>query len=473
MAKSKYKPKPTWNIPAKDTTQNTPRKTAQPVRLSQCMIVKNEEKNIEKALSWAQNIACEQIVVDTGSTDRTVEIAERMGAKIYHFDWINDFSAAKNYAIDQAAGNWIAFLDADEYLDEEDAKKLLPLLQSIDDNPVYDDVAVLATPMAQLDDDGNPFQFNMQYRFFRNIPNYRYINPIHEILCSLDPNVVYRSAELESGITIFHTGYSTNAYQSTNKLQRNIDSLRKQLSEDPDDLNAIAYLADSLLASKAYDFDEVEALCKKVVAPLLPADENYKIRLLKSGQCRCFSYLLMLYLDKDRDFSEIQALYHTAVARYPDFPDFEFYMGEAYYKIESWKEAILSYQRAEQKGDVMRSSYYISRIHSFLYYIYYHMASCYEKLGDMPNAIRYGTLMLKLTPYNEEFLYNYIGLSLGSDPDGNVSAMFNVLRGLYDFTKLKDKLLLLKVAARLGNKPLYDLIYAEFTSEEKAWFESK
>ena len=69
------------------------------------MIVKNEEKNIRRALSWGKDIMCEQIVVDTGSSDRTVEIAREMGAKIFFFPWINDFAAAKNFAIDQAKGD--------------------------------------------------------------------------------------------------------------------------------------------------------------------------------------------------------------------------------------------------------------------------------------------------------------------------------------------------------------------------------
>ncbi|MCI9485617.1 MAG: glycosyltransferase [Lachnospiraceae bacterium] len=84
------------------------------IRISQCMIVKNEEKNIERALSWGRDVVWEQIVVDTGSTDHTVEIAKRMGARLFHFDWIDDFAAAKNYAIEKAGGDWIAFLDADE-----------------------------------------------------------------------------------------------------------------------------------------------------------------------------------------------------------------------------------------------------------------------------------------------------------------------------------------------------------------------
>ena len=83
-------------------------------KISQCMIVKNEERNIERALSWGKGVVAEQIVVDTGSTDRTVEIAEQMGAKVYHFEWIDDFAAAKNFAISKAKYEWIALLDADE-----------------------------------------------------------------------------------------------------------------------------------------------------------------------------------------------------------------------------------------------------------------------------------------------------------------------------------------------------------------------
>ena len=92
--------------------------------ISQCMIVKDEEKNIEKALSWGKGVMWEQIVIDTGSTDRTAELAGKLGAKVFHLEWPEDFSAAKNYAIQKARGDWIVFLDADEYMTEEDAKKL-------------------------------------------------------------------------------------------------------------------------------------------------------------------------------------------------------------------------------------------------------------------------------------------------------------------------------------------------------------
>ena len=91
------------------------------------MIVKNEEKNIRQALSWGKGIVSEQIVVDTGSTDRTVDIAQEMGAKVYHFQWIDDFAAAKNFAISKARYEWIALLDADEYMTSKDAKNFLAM----------------------------------------------------------------------------------------------------------------------------------------------------------------------------------------------------------------------------------------------------------------------------------------------------------------------------------------------------------
>ena len=119
-------------------------------KISQCMIVKNEEKNIEKALSWGKGVVSEQIVVDTGSTDRTVELAEKMGAKVYHFEWIDDFSAAKNFAISKAKYEWIALLDADEYFSEEDAKKLLFYIRQLNDSK-YD---IIATAWVHINNDG-------------------------------------------------------------------------------------------------------------------------------------------------------------------------------------------------------------------------------------------------------------------------------------------------------------------------------
>lgn len=479
MAKSKYKPKPTWN-----TTQakNDGRKQIRTLRLSQCMIVKNEEKNIEKALSWAKGIAYEQIVVDTGSSDRTIEIAESMGAKVYHFEWIDDFSAAKNFAIDQAKGDWIVFLDADEYFSETDAQKLIPILVKIETDPRYKIAGIISTAIAHLDDEGHPFQINAQTRIFRNHPALRYKNPIHENLTSLQPDLAFPVADLGSELTVFHTGYAPDVYKSTGKLQRNIKTLREELESHPDDPIAKSYLADALLINSADDCVECEQLCRDVIAEKvksqdsnlsdLTGEQRARCYLLWSAQCRCYNHIFLINEKTHRlNIEEIRSLYERAIAQYLTFPDFDFFMGEEYYRAKDYQKALACYLASQKKGDTFHSTYLISRLEAHLPELYRHTAACYEKLGDLSSAIRYATLTLKLIPYDENFLFNYIGLSLGSDPEGSAPAMLGLLRQLYDFTKLKDKLLLLKVAKRLGVKALYDGIYSAFTPEERTWFE--
>src|SRR5688500_8695000 len=93
-------------------------------KLSLCMIVKNEETFLEDALREAKLYCEELIVVDTGSSDRSVEIAKTCGAKVSFFEWVNDFSLARNFSLSQASGDWILILDADERLTTEDWQTL-------------------------------------------------------------------------------------------------------------------------------------------------------------------------------------------------------------------------------------------------------------------------------------------------------------------------------------------------------------
>ena len=232
------------------------------VRLSQVMIVKNEEKNIEKALSWAKRVAFEQIVIDTGSTDRTIEIAERMGAKVVEFEWVNDFSKAKNFAIEQATGNWIAFLDADEYFTEINTQKLMVFLKRImSDANMKANFHVINCAWVNVDEEGNRFSIQDQERIFRNLPSIRYIGRIHERLGVEKANIV----EVDE-IEIIHTGYSHTALKETGKAARNVELLRLDLKDRPDDLNIKSYLADSLKMSEdSKDQEEADALFKEAI----------------------------------------------------------------------------------------------------------------------------------------------------------------------------------------------------------------
>lgn len=234
---------------------------AKQIRLSQCMIVKNEEQDIVRALSWGKDIMWEQIVVDTGSTDQTVELAQAMGAKIFYFDWINDFAAAKNYAIGQATGDWIVFLDADEYFLPEDAGKLLTILQELHDS----ECNVLVTGWIQTDgndvvlekatngkvswfsstkEDGSKklILSGTKAAIFRNLPGLRYRRRIHEELSITNGQLQFSDAS--ENLSILHTGYA-QAEINEQKVQRNISLIRQELAENPDDYAMLACMGDS------------------------------------------------------------------------------------------------------------------------------------------------------------------------------------------------------------------------------------
>lgn len=179
------------------------------IRISACVIVRNEEKNLPRWIEGVRPFADELIVVDTGSTDQTVELARRAGAELYAFPWRDDFSAAKNYALDQATGNWIVFLDADEYFDPPSRQSLRAYLEQIDGNRR---IAGLVTPLYNIDTDQDDRVITKQYqmRVFRRDRYLRFEGSIHEMVCNREPGQRPRILKKTEQFTIFHTGYSTS-----------------------------------------------------------------------------------------------------------------------------------------------------------------------------------------------------------------------------------------------------------------------
>ena len=208
------------------------------------MIVKNEESNIERALSWGKRIMWEQIVVDTGSTDRTVEIAAKMGAKVFRFSWIDDFAAAKNYAIEQAEGDWIALLDADEYMTEQDGEKLVTVLQEADQKGMDG----LSMGWQQIDEEGRIFSSGTQVRVFRNHPDIRYRRRIHEQLESVSGRKL-RLGDVVMELSVFHTGYQSKAMAERKASERNRHLILEELKDHPNDYEMLGYMGDEYYIS--------------------------------------------------------------------------------------------------------------------------------------------------------------------------------------------------------------------------------
>lgn len=201
-------------------------------RLSVCLIAKNEERFLEQCLKSVKDIAWEIVVVDTGSTDRTVEIAKSFGAKIGGFTWCDDFAAARNEALELVRGDWVLVLDADEIVRSETIANLKKELA---------DAAAIAwrIPLFNVgkEDQGSC----VVPRLFRNAPALFYVGRVHEqIFTSVEVRRQEWGLENKMGRTeLLHFGYTEEMTRDRNKIERNLKLLEKAVEEIPDDANLI------------------------------------------------------------------------------------------------------------------------------------------------------------------------------------------------------------------------------------------
>jgi glycosyltransferase involved in cell wall biosynthesis len=420
------------------------------------MIVKNEEKNIERALSWGKGVVYEQIVVDTGSTDRTVEIAERMGAKVFHFPWIDDFAAAKNHAIDQAKGNWIAFLDADEYFSEKDANNLKQILTKIDNDPyIRRNCFSLRCPCVQLDDAGQVFMLLEQERIFRNLPRIRYVGKIHEYL-TLD-----RPSSNMPDLSIMHTGYSQSAYKEGDKAARNVSMLREELAKEPENPNFMCYLGDSLrIDPTPENLNEAAEHYSRA----LKSDKPMALYLKQSA----YNFMTLWHISRQDQRNEGIDLCRKAVEEFPGNPDFNYYYGNILYEEGHCQEAWDYYLKCEDllKAEHLSTSFHIT---SNPRELFFNMLKTAQKLGDQEKIIRCATLLLKEDKYQDGILTPFLRDLKSSGRNASDEEIFKILERLYDLKQLKDKLFMLRCAKDAGNAELSVMLLGSISQEEWDW----
>jgi glycosyltransferase involved in cell wall biosynthesis/ADP-heptose:LPS heptosyltransferase/predicted Zn-dependent protease len=211
--------------------------------LSVCLIVKNEEKFLAQSLKSVHGIAQQIIVVDTGSADRTVEIAKEFSAEIYTHTWNDDFSAARNAALEHATGDWILVLDADEELPAAQHAKLLTDMKN-------SGAMAYRLPLVNsgLEAEGQSFV----PRLFRNVPGAYYYGRVHEqIFPSLLPLCKSWGLKAAMGTAeLMHHGYGKEMVRDRNKIERNLKLLRLACEENPHDVNLAMNLGLELVRSE-------------------------------------------------------------------------------------------------------------------------------------------------------------------------------------------------------------------------------
>lgn len=199
------------------------------IKLSACLIVKNEEKHLERCLASVKPIVDEIVVVDTGSTDRTVEIAKKFGATIGHFEWCDDFSAARNESLRLATGDWALWIDADEELDPEGFHQIREGLI----RPHFAGYYLQIVNKMDAEVEANTY-VHTAVRLFRLIDEIRFTGRIHEQIINGFKERGYIPATLTKG-RIFHYGYQDATMAEKNKVERTVTMLEREVKDCPEE----------------------------------------------------------------------------------------------------------------------------------------------------------------------------------------------------------------------------------------------
>ena len=181
--------------------------------VSLCMIVKDEEQVLVRCLASVKALVDEMIIVDTGSTDNTVEIAKSLGAKVDFFTWIDDFAAARNYAFSLASGDYLLWLDADDYITPENAERFLKLRADLKERP-----DIVMCPY-EIMSGGRPALSYMRERVLKRSAGLKWQGRVHECIAP-------RGKIVHSDFTVRHLG------SDKPRGSRNLDIYRKWAREE-------------------------------------------------------------------------------------------------------------------------------------------------------------------------------------------------------------------------------------------------
>ena len=245
------------------------------------MIVKNEARLLPACLASISGLVDEIIVVDTGSTDQTREIAIAAGAKLYEYPWHGDFAAARNQALERASGDWILYIDADERVRSPDRPALLKALRR-------GDVAGYTVRFHPRPG----FTAYPEYRIFRNDPRIRFEGVIHEShLAGL------RAVATADGLTILpcdvtmdHVGYEGD---QSHKHDRNLPLLLQRTRTPP--VRTYMWWHLGFTYRELGQLDAAEAAWLNAIAPA--RDDSARTR----EESQCYGELAKLYYDQGRD----------------------------------------------------------------------------------------------------------------------------------------------------------------------------
>lgn len=295
--------------------------------ISVCIIAKNEEQNIEKCLKPLRVYDWEIIVVDTGSTDRTKEIAMRYADKVVDYVWVQDFSAARNFSIECASYDTILFIDSDEYLMEIDIDVILSLVRT------YPEAVGLLSRQNHYQMNGTDSVYvDLVERLFSR-KYYHYEGIIHEQVVLKEP-AKYSYNTYQIPLVFNHSGYNGSDEELREKAYRNISLLKKDLERHPD--NPYTYFQIGQAYNMIHDDENACLYYDKGLSYDVNPDAEY-VQMMVIG----YGYAL-LHLNREEEALGLCNVYDT----FAGSADFLTLMGLIYLRNEQYVKAMLEFVKA-------------------------------------------------------------------------------------------------------------------------------
>ncbi|MCU6708923.1 glycosyltransferase [Paenibacillus sp. J5C_2022] len=346
------------------------------ISISLCMIVRNEEDSLGRCLASAKDVVDEIVVVDTGSTDRTKEIAASFGAVIYDFEWIDDFGAARNYCFQQATRSFILWLDADDVIEADDRQRLKELKQK-EDFP-YDSVTMKYH--LTFDEEGEPLFSLRRNRLVRRSCGFRWHGPVHEYL-AVAGRIYHSDVAVTHRKERQHTDRNLNIYlkrlEKGEKFSpRDQYYFANELRDNSRLEEAIAAYELFLEGGRGWVEDEINA-CLKLA--------NCYERLNKRDK-QMAALLRTLTYDKPR-------------------AEFCYEMGCCFTAQERFEQAIYWFTQAvqaERPHDMMG----FSDLATSTWLPHLQLTVCYDRIGNRAKALEHHELAKGFNPKHPSILYN-------------------------------------------------------------------
>ncbi len=368
--------------------------------VSLCMIVRDEESSLSACLQSVCGAVDEIVIVDTGSSDRTLEVAKQYGARCYSIDWEHDFAAARNVSLSHATKDFILVLDGDEvWLPESSAALRRALLA----HPGAGGFFVHVHNQTDADDIEET-EVSLNVRLFRNQPEYRFSGALHEQIAETILAGPTGGVLVDSQINILHLGYMKRTVEEKQKKQRNLQIALKEFEAHPGDGFRAFNLGVEYVRLK--DWEKALATFEWANGWRAP-DALWVPRFYK-----IFVSALMQYGKWER----AQELLNEALDMFPDYTDLHYLQGVAHYQRQEWAHALHRYARCIEMGDPPIPPYTVEKGIS-TYRSYFAMGQVYQIVGKIAEAAASYREAFQLNPQFSQSYLRFATLLLKESAD--------------------------------------------------------